>query len=111
MPDASSADAKPGTEPPLRLSYMRYVAEGPDCGHEWSENIGETRNNLASANHGCANQKNLAAMIANPADLLGPRTEGPRYSERRDDAFGKYAKGKATAAEKTDDERVRVKDQ
>lgn len=96
------------TEPPLRLSYMRYVAEGPECGNEWSENIGETRKNLISANHGCANQKNLAAMIANPADLLGPRTTSSRYSERRDYVYGQYVKGKSTGTERTDDERVRV---
>jgi len=98
-------------DPPLRISYMRYVAEGPECGYDWSENLAYNPKNTNYKDFGCSNQHNLAAMVANPADLLGPRTEGPRYSERRDDAFGKYAKGKATAAEKTDDERVRVKDQ
>lgn len=95
-------------DPPIRLSYMRYVAEGPDCGHEWSENLANTRKNLVSANHGCANQKNLAAMIANPADLLGPRSMSGRYSERRDYVYGQYVKGKVTTSERTDDERVRI---
>ena len=65
--------------------------------------------NTGSPNHGCANQHNLAAMISNPADLLGPRTEGSRYGERRDDVMNKYAKGKVTGADKSEDERVRVK--
>lgn len=96
------------SEPPLRLSYMRYVAEGPECGHDWSENIASTRKNLVSANYGCANQHNLAAMIANPADLLGPRSMSGRYSERRDYVYGQYVKGKPTGTERTDDERVRI---
>ena len=29
-------------------------------------------------NLGCANQRNLAAMVANPADLVQPRGEGQR---------------------------------
>jgi pilus assembly protein CpaD len=96
------------TEPPIRISYMRYVAEGPECGHDWSENLANTRKNMIAANQGCATQHNLAAMIANPADLLGPRNSGSRYSERRDDVFKKYTQGKSTGAEKNDDERIRV---
>lgn len=96
------------TEPPIRISYMRYVAEGPECGHDWSENLSDTRKNLIAANHGCANQHNLAAMIANPADLLGPRNTSARYSERRDNVYQQYVKGKPTGSERTDDERVRI---
>ena len=28
-----------GGEAPLRVSYMRYVAEAPDCGQDWSQNL------------------------------------------------------------------------
>ena len=94
--------------PPVRISYMRYVAEGPECGHNWAT-VSSDYKNLGSPNLGCANQHNLAAMIANPADLLGPRTESGRYSERRDDVINKYAKGKITGSEKSEEERVRVK--
>jgi pilus assembly protein CpaD len=95
--------------PPVRISYMRYVAEGPTCGANWSENLAKTSKNLPALNHGCATQHNLAAMIANPADLLGPRTEGPRYSERRDAVMAKWTKGEVTHAQKSEDEKVRVK--
>lgn len=101
------SDEHSGT-PPIRISYMRYVAEGPSCGHTFT-NMATDAQNTGSPNHGCANQHNLAAMISNPADLLGPRTEGSRYGERRDDVMNKYAKGKVTGAEKSEDERVRVK--
>ncbi|MCB1483312.1 MAG: CpaD family pilus assembly protein [Hyphomicrobiaceae bacterium] len=97
-----------GHEPPIRISYMRYVAEGPVCGQDWSENLARNPNNFNYPDFGCSNQRNLAAMVANPADLLGPRTEGPRNAERRDDVFGKYVKGKVTGSDKSDDERVKV---
>jgi pilus assembly protein CpaD len=37
-------------------------------------------------------------MVANPADLLGPRTMTPRDSTRRDVAYGKYINGEQTGA-------------
>lgn len=95
-------------EPPIRISYMRYVAEGPECGNDWSENLARNPKNFNYPDFGCAQQRNLAAMIANPADLLGPRTEGPRDSNRRDDVYGKYVSGKVTASDKTNDEKVKV---
>lgn len=104
--EAYSGDGR--REPPIRISYMRYVAEGPECGNDWSENLARNPKNFNYPDFGCAQQRNLAAMVANPADLLGPRTEGPRDSNRRDDVYGKYVTGKTTASEKTDDEKVKV---
>ena len=98
-----------GPQAPVRISYMRYVAEGPTCGNNWDKNLAYNPSNVPHPDLGCATQHNLAAMIANPADLLGPRTETARPAERRDDAMGKYVKGKITGAEKSEEERVRVK--
>jgi pilus assembly protein CpaD len=88
---------------------MRYVAEGPACTPNWPENLADNPTNTHYTMFGCSNQRALAAMVANPADLLGPRTEGTRYSDRRDTVMGNYVKGKPTGADKTDDERVQVK--
>lgn len=93
---------------PVRISYMRFVAEGPTCGRDWSENLGVSHANTGHPNFDCAGQQNLAAMIANPADLLGPRSSSPRYGERRDQIMDKWTKGEITGAEKSDDERARV---
>lgn len=95
-------------EPPVRISYMRYVAEGPECGYNWPTNLARQNENGNYKDFGCFAQHNIAAQIANPADLLGPRTEGPRSSERRDEAWNKYVKGRATGAEKSEEEKVRV---
>lgn len=93
---------------PMRVSYMRYVAEGPDCGHTWAHDPNYDNKNLPSRNFACAAQHNLAAQIANPADLLGPRSETPRDASRRDVVYDNYVKGKATASDKVDDEKVKT---
>jgi pilus assembly protein CpaD len=95
-------------QPAIRVSFMQYVAEGPQCGR-WPGNLAQTDSNLNYPNMGCASQKNFAAMVANPADLLGPRTMTPSSRERRDTVWDKYVKGETTAATKSEDERVRVK--
>jgi pilus assembly protein CpaD len=98
-------DAGHDANPPLKVSYMRYVAEGPECGL-WQTNLAFEPNNLPMGNLGCANQRNLASMISNPADLLGPRTMSPASGERRDVIWDKWQKGEITTAKKADDNRV-----
>lgn len=95
-------------DPAIRISYARFVAEAPDCG-DWSTNLAEDPRNLPYPNFGCAQQRNLAVQIANPADLLGPRTMQPGSSERRDEVWQKYIKGEATIAKKDGEEKVQVK--
>lgn len=92
---------------PIRVSYLRYVAEAPVCGY-WPTNLAEQRDNGNYPNFGCANQHNLAVMVANPADLIGPRTETARVSERRDVTWDRYVNGKTTASEKSEDEKVKI---
>lgn len=93
---------------PIRISYLRYVAEGPECG-KWPTNLGETSNNLNYPNLGCATQANFAAMIANPADLVAPRTSSGRSGEREHIIWEKYVKGESTISTKQGDEKVQVK--
>jgi pilus assembly protein CpaD len=92
---------------PVRVSYLRYVAEAPVCGY-WPTNLADQRDNANYPNFGCASQHNLAVQVANPADLLGPRTESDRPSERRDVVWDKYVKGEPTGAKKSEDEKVKV---
>ncbi len=105
MISVEAYDANGMREPPIRVSYLRFVAQPPPCGN-WSTNLAEEPMNLPHPNFGCANQHNLGAMVANPADLLGPRSETARDSERRDQVFTKYVKGDPTGARKSSDERV-----
>lgn len=93
---------------PIRLSYLRYVAEAPECG-QWPTNLAEDYRNLPYPNIGCAQQHNLAAQIANPADLLGPRTMDAADGERRGVVIDKYRRGSITHAEKSGDERINTR--
>jgi pilus assembly protein CpaD len=90
---------------PIRLSYLRYVAEAPGCGH-WPTNLAEDYRNLPYPNLGCAQQHNLAAQIANPADLLGPRTMEPADQERRSIVLDNYRRGQPTPAVRGADETI-----
>jgi pilus assembly protein CpaD len=105
MISVEAYDANGTREPPIRVSYLRFVAEPPPCGN-WSTNLANEPMNLPHPDLGCANQHNLAAMVANPADLLGPRSETARDSMRRDQVFTKYINGQPTGARKSSDERV-----
>ncbi len=88
---------------PLRLSYLQFVAEAPDC-PDWSEDIGRDPQNMPWPNKGCATQRNLAASVADARDLLGPRGETPRPGERRDVVWGKYIKGEPTISKRAPSE-------
>ena len=81
----------------IKLSYSRLTAEAGPCG-QWPKDLGPTWNSDYIENHpywnlGCANQRNLAAMVENPADLVQPRGETPPWAPRRNAAINKYTKG------------------
>jgi pilus assembly protein CpaD len=95
-----------GGQRSVKLSFLRYVATGPDCGR-FNKNLAENRKNENFGNFGCARQHNVAAMIANPRDLLMPRgMDTERSGERRDVVFDKYINGDGTGANKTADEKA-----
>jgi pilus assembly protein CpaD len=90
-----------GTLANIRITYPRIVAQAGPCG-VWPEDIGPSMNrdyfeNQQYWNFGCANQRNLAAMVDNPADLVQPRSETPSYTMRRTTVVEKYRRGETTA--------------
>ncbi len=99
-----------GTEAPLRLSYLQYIAEGPACGR-WPTNLARQKDNLNYDNFGCAQQRNLAAQIANPADLIGPRSMTPSDTERRAVVIGRYENGEVTAAQRPPEQTIGTRSQ
>jgi pilus assembly protein CpaD len=84
---------------PLRMTYLQFVAQPPDC-PDWSEDVGRDPQNMPSPNMGCATQRNLAASVSDARDLLGPRGETPRPGERRDVVWGKYVAGQPTISKR-----------
>jgi pilus assembly protein CpaD len=81
----------------IKISYAKIVAEAGPCG-QWPADLGPSLNgkdfeNRPYWNLGCASQRNLAAMVDNPADLVQPRGEAPAYTARRSVAIDKYRLG------------------
>ena len=84
---------------PIRLSFTALAASVKECG-QWPEDLaGGNNENQNYHNFGCANQNNLAAQIANPADLLGPRAMSPIDAERRNAAIEAYRTGEVGTTE------------
>jgi len=85
----------------IRVNYPRIRADAGPCG-VWPEDLGPSVKNKGYLenrpyyNLGCASQRNLAAMVDNPSDLVQPRAETPAYTPRRNVAFDKYRKGNTT---------------
>jgi pilus assembly protein CpaD len=85
----------------IMINYTKLVATAGPCGL-WPHDLGPSYDhspvyieNRSYWNLGCASQRNLAAMVDNPADLVQPRGEGPTYSARRSVALDKYRKGES----------------
>jgi pilus assembly protein CpaD len=91
-------DAAAAPDAPLKVGFLRYQVQTPQCG-TW-ENLTATRNNNAYGNFGCAITANMAAQVANPADLLSPRASNPVDASRRDTVIDKYRKGETTSSAK-----------
>lgn len=76
----------------LRLAYTDLVASVPSGCGDWNEDLLATADNRNYYNFGCATQNNLAQMIANPADLLGPRGMSEIDSTRRTNVIDTWRK-------------------
>jgi pilus assembly protein CpaD len=81
----------------IKINYSKMVATAGPCG-QWPADLGPAQDaaymeNRPYWNLGCANQRNLAAMVDNPADLVQPRGEGPSYTARRTITMDKYRRG------------------
>ena len=84
---------------PIGVSFQGYQAQGPDCGHDWNDYT-QTGDNKVNKNFGCAVTANIASMIANPADLLGPRAMDSSDGARRETIIGKYRQGVVSSTPK-----------
>ncbi len=108
-PDASQSLA------PIKLSYSKIAATAGPCGM-WPEDLGPSISNPTYSenkpyyNFGCATQRNLAAMVDNPSDLVQPRSETPAYTMRRTEGFEKYRKGDPTSTTYPDADKAKLSD-
>jgi pilus assembly protein CpaD len=101
MIELVSYDAAGDPAAPIVVAFDRFTVDTPRCGQNW-ENLTKTRNNEAFGNFGCAVTANIAAQIANPQDLLRPRTMTPADAQRRATVLGKYRQGETTSSARDD---------
>lgn len=99
----------------VRLSYPKISAVAGPCGL-WPADLGPSidnpdyNENKPYHNFGCATQRNLAAMVDNPADLEQPRPESPAYTTRRTTSFEKYRKGVSTTTSYPESDKAKLSD-
>jgi pilus assembly protein CpaD len=99
----------------IRLSYPRMKAVAGPCGL-WPDDLGPSINNKdyyenkQYYNFGCAYQRNMAAMVENPSDLVQPRPETPPYTARRSEAFQKYRTGSTTTTAYPEADKAKLSD-
>jgi pilus assembly protein CpaD len=99
----------------LRLNYPRISATAGPCGL-WPEDLGPSIHNKTHIentswyNLGCSYQRNMAAMVDNPADLVQPRRETPAYTPRRAEAYEKYRKGTTTTTVYPEADKAKLSD-
>jgi pilus assembly protein CpaD len=85
-----------GRTSPVVVSFARHFASSPECG-DWSQPITETGYNEVYPNFGCAQQHNIAALVADPQDIKMPRTATPPDAMRRSQVLTDYRTPRDTA--------------
>jgi pilus assembly protein CpaD len=93
----------PETSAPVRIAYAAMTADTGPCGR-WPEDVLNTGENKHYANFGCAYQKNLAAQLENPMDILGPRKRSEIDPENRAGAIELYKSRGVTEEFRTNSE-------
>ena len=91
-----SATYQGGRTAPVVVSFARHFASSPECG-DWSQPITQTGYNEPHANFGCAQQHNIAALVADPRDINTPRTSTPPDAMRRSQVLTDYRTPRDTA--------------
>lgn len=100
-------DANGNTNAPIGLKFGRYYSKATKC-NGINSNLATNHDNKNYNTFGCAYQNNLAAMVSNPKDLLGPAASSSSSAERRQIIWAKYIQGAPTGATRAADEAVAI---
>lgn len=95
---------------PMILAFQVYDAVAPECPQKSQLDFADASSNNTLPTLGCSVRSNLAAMIADPADLLGTRVLELADMDRRTVILEKFRAGESTAAERADQESGAVSD-
>jgi len=100
----SAYDAGGAFDAPLVLAYKTFEAVAPECIPLSRIDFADVSSNNETANFGCSIRANMAAMVADPADLLGERALDPGDVERRMGMLESFRSGEPTGAQSSEDE-------
>jgi pilus assembly protein CpaD len=92
---------------PVLVSYVRRYAVTRECG-DWSESLTETAANDVYPNFGCAQQHNIAAVVANPEDFEVPRAMTPSDPARRKKMFADYEDARPTVTQADQSQQIAI---
>jgi len=83
------------------LSFTRYVATASPCG-DWSDGFLRRQKNLPMKNFGCATQNNVAAMLADPRELVEMAESTPADAMYRARGVAAFRNGEDSTSERND---------
>jgi pilus assembly protein CpaD len=89
------------------LAFDDFVATGPTCAPE-SARMNSRGKNVQTPTFGCATQRNIAAMVAHPADLIDPAASGDASAARGALVIQNHRLGEPTGARTGSDKGVVV---
>jgi pilus assembly protein CpaD len=94
---------------PVMVAFQRSFATTQECG-DWSQELARSGANEPYPNFGCAQQHNIAAMVADPQDFEQPRTATASDAMRRNQVITDYRTPKNTATPVDDQAKITVSD-
>lgn len=97
-------NAEERTETPIVMAFKTFKAHAPDCPSLNELDVTNAVSNSDLPSLGCAVRTNMAAMIAEPADLLGKRDLDEVDLVRRSTQLQLWRDGETTAAVRTPNE-------
>lgn len=97
----------PHPRAPILAGFSTVQAHVPRCGAAW-ENLARVGPDRSGSNFGCAVNANLAAQIAEPRDIAGPRPITPADAGRRTVVLDNYRAGEITSAPQEELVRSRI---
>ncbi|MCA8901586.1 MAG: CpaD family pilus assembly protein [Hyphomonas sp.] len=100
----SNHGAESGRSEPMILAFQTYDAIAPDCPSLASIDFSNVMSNNELPTLGCAIRANQAAMIADPADLLGTRPLDQGDALRRGVILAKFREGESTGSARSESE-------
>jgi len=96
-------EARGRASAPVVFAFTRYQAIAPECEKHWPD-LAHARPGRDWPQFGCVTAANLAASVADPRDLIAPRTMDAPDSARRQTVLERWRDGQPTASERSADE-------